>query len=272
MNVKQSPWLRLLVWTAAIAAALPLLLLVLWSLTNRWPAPLLFPEAFSGRGWQRLFSGYFNVGQIAAYSIGVSLLVGALSAAIAALASRALCLYAFPGKRLLETLAMLPVVVPATVFGMGSNLFFVRLGLGGSLTAVVLCHLIITLPFTLRIMLETTRLASFRLEEQARALGASPLAGFWHGALPALAPGLLSATAVAFLFSYAQYFLTLVLGGGKVKTLALLVMPLIGGSDRTISSAYSLLFILSAAGVFALLQGLAALAARYTGKQLGGTP
>ena len=270
MKTDRSPWLCLLVWTAALVAALPMVLLVLWSFTNRWPGPLIFPEAFSLRGWERLFSGYLNVGLVTARSIGLSLSAGALSAIIAAMASRALCLYSFPGKRLVEGLAMLPVIVPATVFGMGSRILFVRMGLGGSLAAVLICHLIITLPFALRIMLETTRMASFRLEEQARALGASPFAAFWYGALPAIAPGMISAMALSFLFSYAQYFLTLVIGGGKVKTLAIIVMPLIQGSDRTVSSAYSLLFIASAAGIFALLQGLAAFVAKYTGKQLGG--
>jgi putative spermidine/putrescine transport system permease protein len=265
-------FLRAVVWLAVLAVALPLALLVIWTFVNRWPAPRLLPEAFSLRGWRRLFSGYFNVWQVTLSSIGLSLLVGALSALTAAMVARALCLYPIPGKRFLEGLAMLPIIVPATVYGMGSHVLFIRLGLANTTVAVALCHMITTLPFALRVMLETTRLASSRLEEQARVLGAGPFAGFWHGALPAIAPGLVSAWAVSFLFSYTQYFLTLLMGGGKVKTLAILVMPLIEGSDRTISSVYSLLFIVSAAGVFAALQGVSAIVARAVGKQLGGAP
>jgi putative spermidine/putrescine transport system permease protein len=260
------------VWLAALAVLLPLVLLLVWSFANRWPVPHLLPQAFSLRGWERLFSGYFSVWQVTLSSIGLSLFVGALSTVIAAMAARALCLYSFPGRRLIESLAMLPIVVPATVFGMGSHMLFIRLGLNNTVAAVVLCHLISTLPFALRVMLETTRMASTRLEEQARVLGAGPLAGFWHGTMPAIAPGLVSALAVSFLFSYTQYFLTMLVGGGKVKTLAIIVMPLIEGSDRTISSVYSLLFIASAAGVFWILQGVSAIVAKATGKQLGGAP
>ena len=262
----------IVLWLAALAVLLPLVLLVCWGFVNRWPAPHLLPQTFSLRGWQRLFSGYLSVWRITASSMGLSLFVGGLSTVIAAMAARALCLYAIPGRRLVEGAAMLPILVPATVFGMGSHLLFIRLGLAGTVAAVVLCHLISTLPFALRVMLETTRMASRRMEEQARVLGAGLWAGFWHGTLPAIAPGLVSALAVSFLFSYTQYFLTLVVGGGKVKTLAMLVMPLIEGSDRTISSVYSLLFIASAAGVFWVLQGVSALVAKATGKQLGGAP
>ena len=262
--------LHIVVWLAALAVALPVVLLVIWSFANRWPIPQLFPEALSFRGWQRLFSGYFNIWQVMASSIGLSLLVGALSTLVAAMAARVLCLYPFPCKGLIASIAMLPIIVPATAFGMGSHMLFIRMGLNNTIAAVVLCHLISTLPFAMRVMLETTRMASARLEEQARVLGARPLAAFWHGALPAIAPGLISAWAVSFLFSYTQYFLTLLVGGGKVKTLAIIVMPLIKGADRTVSSAYSLLYIASAAGVFAILHGVSALTAARTGKLLGG--
>jgi putative spermidine/putrescine transport system permease protein len=272
MGAEKPLLLHIVVWAAALAVALPLVLLVIWSFANRWPMPQLVPATFSLRGWQRLFSGYINVWQVTVSSIGLSLFAGTLSTLIAAMTSRALCLYSFPGKRLIEGFAMLPIIVPATVFGMGSHILFIRLGLGSTLTAVVVCHLINTLPFALRVMLETTRMASFRFEEQARVLGASPFRSFWHGTLPAIAPGLVSALAVSFLFSYTQYFLTLLMGGGKVKTLSIIVMPLIEGSDRTISSVYSLLFIASAAGVFAVLQGVSAIVAQYTGKQLGVAP
>ena len=270
MKTNRALLLHIAVWLAALAVALPVVLLVIWSFANRWPIPQLFPEAITFRGWQRLFSGYFNVWRVTVSSIGLSLFVGAISTLVATMSSRALCVYPFPGKGLIEAIAMLPIMVPATVFGMGSHILFIRLGLNHTLAAVVLCHLISTLPFAMRVMLETTRLVSDRLEEQARVLGASPLAAFWHGTLPAIAPGMISAWAVSFLFSYTQYFLTLLVGGGKVKTLAIIVMPLIEGADRTISSVYSLLYIASAAGVFAVLHGVSAMVANRAGKLPGG--
>lgn len=263
---------RLLLWLAVLTVALPLGLLLIWSFANRWPTPGLLPEVFTLRGWGRLFSGYFEIWSVTLASIAMSLLVGALSTISAAMAARAVCRCEFPGKQLISGLTMLPVVVPATVFGMGSQILFIRLGVSNTVGAVMMSHLIITLPFAYRTMLATTQLTSEALEEQARVLGASPGAAFYHGSLPLLAPGLVSSLAVSFLLSYAHYFLTLIIGGGKVKTLAILIMPLISGSDRTIASAYSILFIASAMAVFLILQGISALIAHRIGKQLGGKP
>ena len=263
-------FLQLLVWVTACMILLPLFLLVIWSFANRWPIPDLLPQAFTLRGWERLISGYYQIWQVMGSSIVLSLVVGALSTIISAFAARAICLFTFPGRRLVEGAAMLPILVPATVFGMGSYMVFIRLGLHHTLVAVIICHLISTLPFSMRVMVEATRMISIRLEEQARVLGARPFAGFWYGSLPALAPGVVSSWAVSFLFSYTQYFLTFLVGGGKIKTLSILVMPMIEGSDQTIASVYSLLFIASAAGVFWVLQGLSATISKRTGKQFGG--
>ena len=263
-------FLHLLVWSAVFTISVPLLILLTWSFTNRWPAPELLPQAFTLRGWERLASGYYRIWHVMSSTIVLSLIVGVISTCISILASRAICLYRFPGRKFIEGVAMLPILVPATVFGMGSYMVFIHLGLHHTVVAVIVCHLISTLPFSMRLILETTRMISIRLEEQARVLGASALVSFWYGSFPALAPGVVSSLAVSFLFSYTQYFLTFLVGGGKIKTLSILVMPMIEGSDLTIASTYSVLFIISAAGVFWILQGVSAIVAKRTGKQLGG--
>jgi putative spermidine/putrescine transport system permease protein len=252
-------WARVMVWLAALAVLLPLSLLVAWSFANRWPVPHLAPQAYTLRGWNRLFFGHYDVWRVTAHSVALSLVVGALSTVIATMTARALRLYRLPGGRLIEGLSMLPVIVPVTVFGMGGHMLFIRLGLNNTVTAVAICHLIIALPFAVRVMLEATNSSSFRFEEQARVLGASPFSAFLHGGLPIIAPGMASALAVSFLFSYTQYFLTSLMGGGKVKTLSVVVMPLIERSDRTISSAYSLLFIVSVMVVFLALRRAASI-------------
>ena len=272
MKGNRSLLLTGLLWLALLAVLLPLGLLIVWSFANRWPMPDLLPRVLTLRGWERLFAGYADIWQVTAGSILMSLGVGAASTIIAAMAARAVCLYDFPGRQLFQGAAMLPIIVPPTVFGMGSQILFIRLGISNTVWAVVIGHLIITLPFAFRTMLETTRLISNRLEEQARVLGASPGAAFVHGSLPALAPGLVSSLAISFLFSYAHYFLTLLLGGGRIQTLTVLVLPLIRGSDRTLSAVYAIVFIASAMGVFLVLQAIAARIARAVGKQLGGQP
>jgi len=90
----------------------------------------------------------------------------------------------------------------------------------------------------------------------AAVLGARPVRGFFAVSLPELTPGILSSLSMAFILSYSQYFTTLIVGGGRVKTLALVLVPYIQGGDRSLASVYALAFTGSALVVFALFEAL----------------
>ena len=72
--------------------------------------------------------------------------------------------------------------------------------------------------------------------------------------LPALLPGILSSMSMGFILSYSQYFTTLMVGGGRVKTIALVLVPYIQSGDRALSSVYSVAFVASALLVFFLFE------------------
>ena len=73
--------------------------------------------------------------------------------------------------------------------------------------------------------------------------------------LPSLLPGILSSVSMGFILSYSQYFTTLMVGGGRVKTIALVLVPYIQSGDRALSSVYSVAFVGSALLVFFLFEG-----------------
>lgn len=257
-------FLKVCLVIASIIFAFPMLILVLAAFSNRFAWPNLIPSEFSLRAFERLLANPLLSPAVLLDSFFISLSVALLSALIALAAARALHHGSFSGKKLISSISILPVIVPATVFGLGSQLLFMQMGINHSVWAVLLSHLIITLPFALRIMLAASRALDGKLEEQARVLGAGKLSAFMHGALPLLTPSLLSAAALSFVLSYSQYFLTMLMGGGRVKTIASLAMPLIQGSDRSISAMMSLYFIGSSLVIFMLFQ----LAARAVKKNI----
>ena len=61
---------------------------------------------------------------------------------------------------------------------------------------------------------------------------------------------------MAFILSYSQYFTTLLIGGGKVKTLALVLVPYIQSGDRALASVYSIVYVGSALLIFFILEYL----------------
>jgi putative spermidine/putrescine transport system permease protein len=61
---------------------------------------------------------------------------------------------------------------------------------------------------------------------------------------------------MAYIISYSQYFTTLLAGGGRVKTLALVMVPYIQSGDRALSSVYAVTFVGSALIVFFIFEAL----------------
>ena len=105
-------------------------------------------------------------------------------------------------------------------------------------------------------MTDVTRQVGCRLEEQAMVLGAGPFRAFFQVTLPALLPGILSSVSMGFILSYSQYFTTLMVGGGRIKTIALVLIPYIQSGDRALSSVYCVAFVGSALLVFHIFEGL----------------
>jgi putative spermidine/putrescine transport system permease protein len=93
-------------------------------------------------------------------------------------------------------------------------------------------------------------------EEQARSLGASPFQTFRHVTLPAILPGIIVGGLFAFLVSWSQYVLTLLIGGGRVITLPLLLFNYASAGRNDLTGAIGILYILP--GILILL-----LTARY---------
>ena len=234
----------------------PMVVISIWSVTGRWPWPNLLPESWTLRTLEELFFGSAKLPQLLGSSISLAAAVAVLATVISILTARATEFYDFPGKSFIRFSGMLPLLVPGTVFAMGIQLVMLKLGLADKIAGVVMVHLVCALPYCIAIMGDVTRAVGIRLEEQARVLGASPLRAFFEVTLPALMPGILSSMSMGFILSYSQYFTTLMVGGGRVKTIALVLVPYIQSGDRALASAYSVAFVGSALIVFFMFEAL----------------
>lgn len=139
---------------------------------------------------------------------------------------------------------------------MGIQITLIRLGLSDTVAGVVLVHLVAAVPYCITIMTDVTRAVGTGLEEQAMVLGAGPVKAFFLTTFPSLLPGILSSMSMGFILSYSQYFTTLMVGGGRVKTIALVLVPYIQSGDRSLSSVYSTAFVGSALLVFFIFEGI----------------
>ena len=238
---------------AALCILVPLLILPVWIFFGRWQWPELFPSAFSLRALRMMLSDA-GMAEVLFSSVLLSACVAILATVTGIMAARAVVLHDFRGKKLVSFFSMLPMIVPSASFAMGVHVVFLRMGLGDTWTGLLLVHLIYSVPYTVSIMTDITAMAGDRLELQAQVLGVSPLRAFWHISLPVMMPGVLSSLSMAYIVSFSQYFLTLLIGGGRVRTLSVVMVPYIQSGDRTVASAYATLFIMTLMIVFGVME------------------
>ena len=257
---------RLTGLTLAVWLILPLVPLAIWSVAHGWRFPALLPEKWSVQAWAYALSPGSGVLQ----SLGITTLIAAATTVLAALigvpAGRALGLYRFRGKGLVVLLILAPAILPAIAVTLGLHGIFLRLGLTGTISGVVLSHLIPVLPYMTLVMAAVFAGFDTDAEDQARSLGARPYQVFAHVTLPAILPGLMTGALFAFLVSWSQYLLTLSIGGGKVQTLPLVLFSFATSGRNDVTGAVAMIYILP--GLLAL-----ALTARHlTGRNLALRP
>jgi putative spermidine/putrescine transport system permease protein len=254
MNSGKSILLKMFVYSFILSLLIPIAVIAVWSLSGRWSWPSLVPESLSLRGINELFGGYSGAMQVLGSSILISLVVALLAVIIAVMTARALVIYDFKGKALLSFGTILPIIIPSTVFGMGIHVLFIKIGLSDTVLGVIIVHLICALPYAIKIMTDITAAFGNKLEEQASVLGATPGQILKDITLPCLIPGLISSASMAYILSFSQYFITLIIGGGNVKTFTMMMVPYLQSGDRTIASAYSMVFICSTLIVFMIFE------------------
>jgi putative spermidine/putrescine transport system permease protein len=225
------------------AVLLPLIPIVVWAFAYRWYFPDLLPSEWSLRAWTYLLSGTSQVSRGVVHGTVVALAATGLSLAIGVPAGRALGLYSFRGKKLVQFLILAPTIVPGIAVVMGIHVLFIRLRLTGTLPGVILVHLIPTTPYVTMVMTSVFANYDPDYEEQARTLGATRWRVFRSIVLPAIYPGLLVGGMFAFIISWEQYLLTLLIGSGQVITLPVLLFSFAGGGNNATTAALCLLFV-----------------------------
>jgi putative spermidine/putrescine transport system permease protein len=249
--MKRGAWeRRATVLTGALMVTwlvLPLVPLAVWSFARGWRFPDLLPGGWTLQAWRIAFSERSGVVESLGTTVAVALLATILSVLIGVPAGRALGLYRFRGKAVAELMILAPVIVPGLAVALGLHGILLGLGLTNTLGGVVLVHLVPTLPYMILVMAGFFADYDVAYEQQARSLGASAWQTFRHVTLPAILPGVVVGALFAFLVSWSQYVLTLLIGGGRVVTLPLLLFTFATSGRNDIAGALAILYVLPGA-------------------------
>ncbi|MGJ5073837.1 ABC transporter permease [Bradyrhizobium oligotrophicum] len=248
---------------ALILIVSPSLVVVIVSFTSGFS--LKFPPpGYSTRwyvelwnAWQLQFAARNSV-VVALWSTGLSIVLG-VAAALAISRSRTLT------AKLLDSLFMSPLVLPALAFGLAALMFFSLIGLPVSLLTLVIGHTIVCVPYAVRNTVAALAQLEPTLLESSAILGASRLYTFRRIVLPLIRPGIISGAFIAFMSSFDNVPVSLFLRDAATDMLPIRMwQDLEGKLDVTIAALSSVLIIATIA-LMAIMERTTGLSKRLTG-------
>jgi putative spermidine/putrescine transport system permease protein len=152
-----------------------------------------------------------------------SLWLAALSSTIAVLfavpAALAIARHRFAGREAMLAFFMSPLMIPHVVLGIAFLRFFTTIGIGGTFVGLVLSHIVIVMPFALRLVLAASIGMDRAVEHAAISLGAGPITVFRRVTLPMILPGVVSGWILAFITSFDEVTMTVFIASPSTITL-----------------------------------------------------
>lgn len=216
------------------------------------------PESLSFGSYTKVFA---NDAFISAFgrSVVIGGLVGLLAVTLGLLLSMAMVRYRFKGQDGVSFLVLAPFLVPHIVLAVGIMLVLAPAGLLDTYTGIVLAHLGITIPYTVRTITMSLMSVDRRVEEAAMVHGASPLAVFRRITLPLVRPGLIAGAVIAFLISFDEATISLFIVSVRASTLPTEIYNYLEVSTDPQIAALSVILILISVAVVVLVERLVGL-------------
>ncbi len=170
---------------------------------------------------------------------GLCVLIGVSTGTLAALA---LVRYRFPGREILRTLFLSPLMLPAVLVGLALLRFLVMMGWTATFGGVLLGHLVLVTAYVTRTMAASLVGFDRSLEEASRDLGAGPLHTFRRITFPLIKPGLVVSSIFAFIVSFNETTVSIFVTGPGMITLSVrMFAQLEFGLDPTVTAISSTL-------------------------------
>jgi putative spermidine/putrescine transport system permease protein len=222
---------------------------VIWLAFFKQEIPSFPPEGYSFKWFRsiasndRFIEGFLLSLEIAVIATAIGLSVG-VPAAVCLVRGR------FPGREGVNNLLLLPLIVPGIVLGTALYVFHVEAEIAtgwpiiGSLGGLIAGHVLLTIPWTVRLVTASLVGMNRTVEEAAQSLGANRLTTFRRITLPAILPGIVAATLFGFIASFGNLEMSLFLVGPGRTTLPIAILQYLEWKIDPTIAAVSVLQIL----------------------------
>jgi putative spermidine/putrescine transport system permease protein len=234
---------------AALGFILLPLVFVTWLAFFKQAIPSFPPQGYSLRWFaalaenQKFVDGFWLSLQVAIVAMIIGLAIGVPAAL-------GLARYRFAGREPLGNLLLLPLVVPGIVLGTTLYVFHVEATIWtewpivGSIAGLVAGHILLVIPWSVRLVSASLAGVDRSVEEAAQNLGAPPLTTFFRVTLPAIRPGIVAAGLFGFVVSFGNLEMSMFLVGAGRTTLPITILQYLEWRIDPTIAAVSVLQIL----------------------------
>ena len=141
----------------------------------------------------------------------------------------------------IDTIAMLPYIMPGAVIGLALLLAFAKkpFALGGTMAIMILALVIRRLPYTIRSATATLMQISMSIEEAAISLGASKMKTFTRITVPMMANGIMSGAILSWVAIVTELSSSIILYNNKTITLTMSTYVAISRGNYGLAAAFA---------------------------------
>ena len=252
---------KLVLWLTIIFLFLPLFVIIVYSFNASKGAEF---TKVSLTWYKELFCNSKALWQALLNSILVAFSSALVSTVLGTMASIGVNWYKFRGKKFIQTLTYLPMVLPEVIIGISMVIFFSGIHLPLGLFTVFAAHTTFCLPFVFLMVNARLDEFDFSIVEAAHDLGATERQTMFKVVVPAIMPGILSGFLMAVTMSLEDFVITFFVSGPGSTTLPLYVYSMIRfGVSPVINSLSVIMIIFTCSIAFICRKGLKGFAAGH---------
>lgn len=242
----------------------PLVVVVLVSFTGKGYISLP-TDGFSLR-WFRAIGGATELVNAFWISLWLGLASATVAVVLAVPAALALVRYRFPGRGVLAAFFMSPLMIPHVVLGVAFLRFFATVGVSGSFAWLALTHVVVVMPYALRLALASATGLDRDAEKAALSLGANRMTAFRRIVLPLILPGVVGGWMLAFIQSFDELTMTVFVATPGTTTLPVAMYNQIAQTIDPLVASVSTVLIAGTVVLMVLLDRLVGLDRVLIGK------
>ena len=180
---------------------------------------------FTTKWYPKLFSfGNHDLWESLVYSLIIAVVVTVISVIIGVLGGIGLKKYEFRGKKFINMMLFVPIVVPEIVMAVSMLIIFMVVGFKLGMGTIVMGHCTFCIPYTVIIIKGRITGDNETLQEASMDLGANRLQTFFYVTIPSIMPGIMSAAFLSFTLSIDDVMISNMLAGASQSTLPVLIL------------------------------------------------